>query len=70
MKDQATPGRGIVTASTLAFVFAFNLTFLVQELFLVLPKAWTPGLEPTLDNNINTCRGTQELQELRKLISG
>ena len=64
MKDQATPGRGIVTASTLAFVFAFNLTLLVQELFLVLPKAWTPGLEPTLYHHNHTWRGTHALQVL------
>ncbi|WP_157123717.1 hypothetical protein [Allosphingosinicella indica] len=34
--------------STLLATLAFNLVFFVQELFLVLPKALTPGLNPTL----------------------
>src|SRR5271168_1624654 len=34
--------------SALLYALAFNLTFFIQELFLVLPKALTPGLRPTL----------------------
>ena len=37
-----------VAHSMLAYVLAFNLTFFIQELFLVLPKALVPGLQPTL----------------------
>jgi hypothetical protein len=32
--------------STLLYTLAFNLTFFIQELFLVVPKALTPGLRP------------------------
>lgn len=40
-----------VAKSTLAFVIAFNLVFLVQELGLVIPKAFVPGLDPILFHN-------------------
>jgi hypothetical protein len=35
-------------SSMLLYILAFNLVFFIQELFLVLPKALTPGLRPTL----------------------
>ena len=41
----------LMAVSTLLYVLAFNLVFFVQELFLVLPKAftytkqWTPNLD-------------------------
>ena len=35
-------------SSALLYTLAFNLTFFIQELFLVLPKALTPGVRPTL----------------------
>jgi hypothetical protein len=50
--------------STLAFALAFNLTFFIQELFLVLPKALTPGLEPTLFHNNHVWRGSHPLEDL------
>jgi hypothetical protein len=50
--------------STLAFTLAFNLTFLVQELFLVLPKAFTPGLRPILFHNNHTWSGSHLLENL------
>jgi hypothetical protein len=50
--------------STLAFVLAFNLVFFIQELFLVLPKALTPGLEPTLFHNNHNWRGHHPLEDL------
>src|SRR5688572_33325583 len=50
--------------STLACTFAFNLTFFIQELFLVLPKALTPGLAPTLFHNNHSWTGTNPLAEL------
>jgi hypothetical protein len=50
--------------STLAFALAFNLTFFIQELFLVLPKALTPGLHPTLFHNNHTWSGSHPLEDL------
>jgi hypothetical protein len=50
--------------STLAFTLAFNLVFFIQELFLVLPKAVTPGLEPTLFHNNHDWRGSHPLENL------
>jgi hypothetical protein len=51
-------------ASTLFYVLAFNLTFFIQELFLVLPKALTPGLRPTLYHNNHSWEGTNPLAGL------
>jgi hypothetical protein len=50
--------------SALAFALAFNLQFFVQELFLVVPKALTPGLKPTLFHNNHDWTGTNPLAEL------
>lgn len=50
--------------SSLAFALAFNLIFFVQELFLVIPKALTPGLKPTLFHNNHDWTGTNPLAEL------
>lgn len=50
--------------STLTFVLAFNVTFFIQELFLVVPKAFTPGLTPTLFHNNHDWRGQHPLVEL------
>ena len=44
--------------SALAFALAFNLTFFIQEVFLVWPKAVTATLEPTLFHNNHIWRGT------------
>src|SRR5690606_22846652 len=41
----------LVAHSALLYTIAFNLVFFIQELFLVLPKAFTPGLRPTLYHN-------------------
>jgi hypothetical protein len=38
-------------ASTFLYALAFNLIFFIQELFLVLPKALIPGLNPILYHN-------------------
>lgn len=63
--------RGVVAGgwrctalSTLLYVLAFNLTFLIQELFLVIPKALTPGLRPTLFHNNHSWEGTSALANL------
>jgi hypothetical protein len=58
------PGWRLTAASTLLYALAFNLTFFIQELFLVLPKALTPGLHPTLYHNNHTWEGTNPLAAL------
>jgi hypothetical protein len=51
-------------SSALLYALAFNLVFLVQEFFLVWPKALTPGLQPTLYHNNHTWTGTSALAPL------
>jgi hypothetical protein len=50
--------------SALLYALAFNLIFFIQELFLVLPKALTPGLRPTLFHNNHTWEGDNPLASL------
>lgn len=50
--------------SALLYALAFNLTFFVQELFLVLPKAFVPGLHPTLFHNNHRWEGQDPLASL------
>ncbi|MET1161657.1 MAG: hypothetical protein ABWY48_03880, partial [Pseudoxanthomonas sp.] len=50
--------------SALLYTLAFNLVFFVQELFLVLPKAFTPGLRPTLFHNNHAWEGEHPLAAL------
>lgn len=50
--------------SALLYTLAFNLTFFIQELFLVLPKAFTPGLKPTLFHNNHGWEGEHPLANL------
>src|SRR5688500_14401528 len=50
--------------SALTYVLAFNLTFFIQELFLVVPKALTPGLRPTLYHNNHRWLGENPLAHL------
>ena len=56
--------RHAIVASTLLYVIAFNLVFFVQELFLVLPKSLTPGLEATLYHNNHRWTGDSPLAAL------
>jgi hypothetical protein len=51
-------------ASILQCALAFNLTFFWQELWLVIPKALTPGLHPILFHNNHDWTGTSSLTEL------
>jgi hypothetical protein len=51
------PDWRLAAASTLYCVLAFNLVFLMQEVLLVLPKAFIPGLSPTLFHNNHTWQG-------------
>jgi hypothetical protein len=50
--------------SALLYTLAFSLTFLIQELFLVLPKALTPCLRPTLLHNNHSWEGEHPLAAL------
>ena len=54
----------LVAISALLYTVAFNLVFFVQELFLVLPKAFTPGLQPTLFHNNHLWEGEHSLASL------
>lgn len=54
----------LMISSALLYALAFNLTFFIQELFLVLPKAFTPGLQPTLFHNNHTWDGQHALANL------
>lgn len=56
--------RSLSISSTLLYTLAFNLTFFIQELFLVLPKALTPGLQPTLYHNNHKWAGEHPLASL------
>ena len=51
-------------ASTLLCALAFSLTFLVQELGLVIPKALVPGLAPILYHNDHDWSGKAAVAEL------
>ena len=53
-----------LAASTILATLAFNLTFVWQELWLVLPKAMTPGLHPILYHNDHDWTGTAPIVEL------
>jgi hypothetical protein len=50
--------------SALTYLLAFNITFFIQELFLVVPKALTPGLKPTLYHNNHNWEGSHPLDSL------
>src|SRR5262245_50289058 len=58
------PGWRLAICSALLYTLAFNLTFFMQELFLVVPKALTPGLRPTLFHNNHTWEGQHPLASL------
>ncbi|MBN8887724.1 MAG: hypothetical protein J0I77_18505 [Rudaea sp.] len=54
----------LTALSTLLYVLAFNLTFFLQELFLVLPKAFTPGIRAALFHNNHSWQGDHPLARL------
>ena len=58
------PSWRLAIGSALLYTLAFNLTFFIQELFLVVPKALTPGLRPTLFHNNHSWEGTHPLASL------
>ena len=63
-QEAGTWDRGLTARSTLACALAFNLTFFIQEVFLVVPKALTPGLRPTLFHNNHAWEGSHPLAAL------
>jgi hypothetical protein len=61
------PHRGwpsVSAGSVILCALAFNLTFFWQELWLVLPKALTPGLHPILYHNDHDWTGHAPTVEL------
>jgi hypothetical protein len=63
--DPAVPWNWTLSiTSALLYTLAFNITFFIQELFLVLPKALTPGLRPTLFHNNHRWDGDSPLTSL------
>lgn len=65
VSEPAVPWNWKLTInSALLYALAFNLTFFIQELFLVLPKALTPGLRPTLFHNNHNWEGQNALASL------
>lgn len=51
-------------SSALFYTLAFNLIFFIQELFLVLPKAFTPNIVPVLFHNNHDWTGENPLARL------
>lgn len=64
--DAHNPGAGarLTLSSALLYTLAFNLTFFIQELFLVVPKALTPGLHAVLFHNNHSWQGSNPLASL------
>ncbi|HEY2782338.1 MAG TPA: hypothetical protein VGI90_16265 [Steroidobacteraceae bacterium] len=63
--SSAAPWDWSLTAkSVLLYTLSFNLTFFVQEFFLVLSKALTPGLRATLYHNNHRWEGGNPLASL------
>jgi hypothetical protein len=60
---RAVEGKTILLSS-IVYAIAFNVTFFIQELFLVVPKALTPGLKPTLYHNNHNWEGSHPLESL------
>lgn len=54
----------LTVTSALLYTLAFNLIFFIQELFLVLSKALSPGLRATLYHNNHRWEGDNPLASL------
>ena len=59
-----------IAYSMLAYVLAYNITFFIQELFLVLPKSMVPGLTTTLYHNNHEWTGPAPVAELYQGTGG
>jgi len=62
--DRSSWNWRLTVNSTLLYALAFSLIFFIQELFLVVPKALTPGLQPTLFHNNHNWDGDNPLARL------
>lgn len=60
----AAGDRRMLAVSTLLCALAFSLTFLIQELGLVIPKALVSGLDPVLYHNDHDWSGDAPVAEL------
>ena len=58
------PHYASIPGSVLLCAIAFNLVFFWQELWLVIPKALTPGLHPVLFHNDHDWTGDAPIAEL------
>jgi hypothetical protein len=54
----------LLVNSAITYALAFNVTFFIQELFLVIPKALTPGLTATLYHNNHSWTGGAAIANL------
>jgi hypothetical protein len=63
-QTRSAPGWKLTLTSALLYAVAYNLTFFIQELFLVLPKASLPGVHATLFHNNHTWEGEHPLTRL------
>jgi hypothetical protein len=61
---QRASGWKLTVTSALLYAIAYNLTFFIQELFLVVPKALLPGVHATLFHNNHTWEGEHPLTHL------
>lgn len=59
-----TSGWKLTLTSALLYAIAYNLTFFIQELFLVVPKALLPGVHATLFHNNHSWEGEHPLTRL------
>jgi hypothetical protein len=65
VSDRISPWKlGQTINSAVLYALSFNLIFFIQELFLVLPKAFIPGIRPTLFHNNHTWTGQNPLAHL------
>jgi hypothetical protein len=63
-RTRRASGWKLTVTSALLYAAAYNLTFFIQELFLVLPKALLPGVHATLFHNNHIWEGEHPLTHL------
>ena len=60
----AAPALPLILNSAVIYALSYNVIFFIQELFLVVPKALTPGLRPTLFHNNHIWSGDNPVAAL------
>lgn len=63
-RDQYRPRFRHIALSAITFALAYNLAYFWQELWLVIPKALTPGLTPYLFHNNHYWEGEAAIASL------